>query len=126
MAKTDSRPVDVGLAALKGKDEAAAIEWWKNRLAMTCAVPQDTARLGALLPQLRELSRISDDTERQRLTRARILAFSQLSQDQQRVLTETRKRGWDVDKGVMEKDQETIDKILPGLDPAIRAMYPRP
>lgn len=124
MAKTDSRPVDVGLTSLKGQDEAALVEWWKNRLVMTCAIPQDTARLGAMLPQLRELSRI-DEKERERLTRARLIAFSQLPQDQQRVLLETRERGWEVDPGVLQEDQKTMDKVLPSLDQNIQTMFKR-
>src|SRR5438445_4531650 len=67
-SKKDDRPVDQGLAALLGKSEAEAIEWWKKRLALIAAIPSEVARVGAVTPQLRELSRISDAEERKRLT----------------------------------------------------------
>src|SRR5687767_14042336 len=71
--KKDTRPIDDGLASLVGSDENTAIEFWKKRLEMTAAVPNDIARVGALTPQLRELTRIDDVEERKPLTRARIL-----------------------------------------------------
>ena len=126
MAKTDDRPIDVGLAALKGKDEPALIEWWKTRFGMIAAIPQDIARVGALTPQLRELTRITDDGERRKLTRARMVAFSQLPADQQRLVMEARKGAWEIDRAVLEKDQQMADEILPSLDPSVRAAYPAP
>ncbi len=126
MAKTDDRPIDVGLAALKGKDEPALIEWWKTRFGMIAAIPQDMARVGALTPQLRELTRITDDGERRKLTRARMVAFSQLPADQQRLVMEARKGAWEIDRAVLEKDQQMVDEILPSLDPSVRAAYPPP
>ena len=125
MAKTDDRPIDVGLAALKGKDEPALIEWWKTRFGMIAAIPQDIARVGALTPQLRELTRIADD-DRRKLTRARMIAFSQLPADQQRLLMEARTKAFEVDRAVLEKDQQMADEILPSLDPSVRAAYPAP
>lgn len=124
MAKNDDRPIDVGLAALKGKDEPSLVEWWKTRFGMIAAIPQDIARVGALTPQLRELTRIADDAERRKLTRARMVAFSQIPADQQRLVTEARKKAWEVDRGVLEKDQKMADEILPTLDPGVRAAYP--
>lgn len=126
MAKTDDRPIDVGLAALKGKGEPELIEWWKTRFGMIAAIPQDIARVGALTPQLRELTRISDEGERRKLTRARMVAFSQLPADQQRLVMEARKKAWEVDRAVLEKDQQMADEILPSLDPSVRAAYPAP
>ncbi len=126
MAKTDDRPIDVGLAALKGKDEPSLIEWWKTRFGMIAAIPQDIARVGALTPQLRELTRITDDGERRKLTRARMVAFSQLPADQQRIVMEARKGAWEIDRAVLEKDQQMVDEILPSLDPSVRAAYPTP
>lgn len=126
MAKTDDRPIDVGLAALKGKDEPTLIEWWKTRFGMIAAIPQDIARVGALTPQLRELTRISDEGERRKLTRARMVAFSQLPQDQQRLVMEARKKAWEIDRALLEKDQKMADEILPTLDPSVRAAYPAP
>ena len=55
-SKKDTRPIDVGLASLVGSDENTAIEFWKKRFEMTAAVPNEIARVGALTPQMRELS----------------------------------------------------------------------
>jgi hypothetical protein len=126
MARKDERPVDVGLAALLGKDEPSLVEWWKQRMGLIAAIPQDTARVGALTPQLRELSRVADLTERKKLTRARMVAFAQLPEDQKNVLRAARQRAWDVDRAVLEADQKIVDELLPTLDEATRAAYPRP
>jgi hypothetical protein len=126
VAKTDDRPIDVGLAALKGKDEPTLVEWWKARLGMIAAIPQEIARVGALTPQLRELSRIGDDAERRKLTRARVVAFSQLPAEQRSIIAATRKKAWDVDRGVLEADQKLVDELLPTLDASVREAYPRP
>ena len=122
--KKDTRPVDVGLAALIGKSEGELIEWWKQRLTLISQVPSDTARVGALTPQLRELSRIDDVAERKRLTKARIIAFAQLPQDKRQIVAEARRRSWEVDKDVLDADQKIVDELLPGLDPSVRAAYP--
>ncbi|HET8568289.1 MAG TPA: hypothetical protein VFM93_04815 [Candidatus Limnocylindria bacterium] len=126
MAKPDERPVDVGVASLHGKDEATAIEWWKERLRLIAAVPQEVARVGALTPTLRELVRIADDAERKRLTRARLIAFGQLPPEQRQPVAEARKKAWEVDRDVLERDQKLVDEILPTLDPGIRSVYPTP
>lgn len=122
MAKTDDRPIDVGLAALKGKDEPALIEWWKTRFGMIAAIPQDIARVGALTPQLRELTRIADD-DRRKLTRARMIAFSQLPADQQRLLMEARTKAFEVDRAVLEKDQQMVDELAPTLGADVQRAY---
>jgi len=122
MAKTDDRPIDVGLAALKGKDEPALIEWWKTRFGMIAAIPQDIARVGALTPQLRELSRIADD-DRRKLTRARMIAFSQLPAEQQRLLMEARTKAFEVDREVLEKDQKMVDELTPTLGADVQRAY---
>lgn len=124
MAKRDDRPIDVGLAALVGTDEAAAIEWWKKRFALVAAIPSDVARVGALTPQLRELTRIASEAERERLTRARIVAFAQLPADVRQRISDARKAAWNVDKAVLEKDQALVDKIMPTVDASVRAAYP--
>lgn len=124
MAKKDDRPIDVGLAALSGNDEAAAIAFWKKRFELIAAIPNDIARVGALTPQLRELTRMSSEPERERLTRARILAFAQLPQDVRQKITDARKAAWNIDKGVLEKDQALVDKILPTVDASVRSAYP--
>ena len=123
MAKKDDRPIDVGLAALNGKDEAAALEFWKKRFELVAAIPNEIARVGALTPQLRELTRLPD-AERERLTRARMIAFSQLSADTRQRIVEARTAAWKVDPEVLQKDQALVDKIVPTLDPNIRSMYP--
>ena len=124
MAKKDDRPIDVGLAALSGNDEAAAIAFWKKRFELIAAIPSDIARVGAMTPQLRELTRMTSEPERERLTRARIVAFAQLSTDVRQKIVDARKAAWDIDKGVLEKDQALVDKILPTVDASVRSAYP--
>ncbi len=126
MAKTDDRPVDVGLAALKGEDEPTLVEWWKTRFGMIAAIPQDIARVGALTPQLRELTRIADEAERRKLTRARMIAFAQIPHEQQRLVMEARKKAFAIDPVVLEKDQKMVDELMPTLDASVRAAYPTP
>jgi len=124
MAKKDDRPIDVGLAALSGNDEAAAIAFWKKRFELIAAIPNDIARVGTLTPQLRELTRMASEPERERLTRARIVAFAQLPTDVRQKITDARKAAWNIDKGVLEKDQALVDKILPTVDSSVRSAYP--
>src|SRR2546430_17738116 len=90
MAKKDERPVDAGLAALVGKSEQELIDFWKQRFGLIAAIPVDTARVGALTPQLRQLVRIQNREERKRLTAARMKAFVQLPSDPQERITKTR------------------------------------
>ena len=123
MAKKDDRPIDVGLAALGGKDEAAAIEFWKKRFELVAAIPSDIARVGALTPQLRELTRLGD-AERERLTRARIIAFAQLPSDVRQKIAESREAAWKVDPDVLQKDQALVEKIMPTVDASVRSAYP--
>jgi hypothetical protein len=124
MAKKDDRPIDVGLAALIGSDEASAIAFWKKRFELIAAIPSDIARVGAMTPQLRELTRISNETERERLTRARMVALSQLPMDVRQRIAEARKAAWNIDKDVLQKDQSLVEKILPSLDASVRSAYP--
>jgi hypothetical protein len=124
MAKKDDRPIDVGLAALNGNDETAAIAFWKKRFELIAAIPSEIARVGALTPQLRELTRMASEVERERLTRARIIAFAQLSPDVKQRITDARKAAWNVDKTVLEKDQALVDKIMPTIDASVRSAYP--
>jgi hypothetical protein len=113
MAKKDDRPIDAGLAELRGKDEATAIEFWKRRFGMIAAIPSDIARVGAITPQLRELVRIDDREERKRLTAARLKAFVQLPEEQKERIVKTRHAAFDVDRGVLEEDQKMVDELLP-------------
>ena len=124
MAKKDERPVDAGLAALVGKSEPELIDFWKQRFGLIAAIPMDTARVGALTPQLRELVRIQNREERKRLTTARMKAFTQLPADQQERISKTRKAAYDIDRGVLEEDQKMVDEILPTLPEAKN--YPTP
>lgn len=123
--KKDTRPVDVGLAALLGKGEGEIVDFWKGRLTQIAQIPSEPARIGALTPQLRELSRVDDDAERRRLTRARMIAFAQLSPDQQQLLAVARAKAFTVDPGVMESDQKRVDEILPTVDENVRRVYPK-
>jgi hypothetical protein len=126
MAKKDDRPIDTGLAALSGNDEAAALAFWKKRLELIAAIPSEIARVGALTPQLRELTRMENQVERERLTRARVIAFAQLPADVRQRVAEARKAAWNVDKTVLERDQAMVDKILPTVDASVRSVYPNP
>jgi len=123
--KKDDRPVDVGLAALLGKSDTEVVDWWKTRLGLIAAIPSEVARVGAVTPQLRELSRITSAEERKRLTRARVVAMSQLPDDQVRVLHAAREKAWSVDRGVLEADQAIVDEIRPTLDDAARRAAPQ-
>jgi len=123
--KKDTRPVDVGLASLHGSDEAAAVEFWKKRFELTAAVPNDIARVGALTPQMRELSRIPDLEERKRLTKARLIAFAKLAPEQRQLIAAARRKAFDVDRAVMESDQQLVDELLPTLDASVRSAYPQ-
>ena len=123
--KKDTRPVDEGLARLLGSDENALIEFWKKRFQLTAAVPDEMARVGALTPQIRELTRVDDAGERKRLTRARIIAFAQLPADQRQSIASARRKAWEVDRTILEADQKLVDEILPTLDQNVRAAYPQ-
>ena len=126
MAKKDDRPIDVGLAALTGADEATATGFWKKRMELIAAIPSEIARVGALTPQLRELTRVANEGERERLTRARIVAFAQLTADGQQKLAAARAAAWKIDPEVLQKDQTLVDKILPTVDASVRSVYPSP
>ena len=118
MAKKDDRPIDAGLAALVGKSEPELIDFWKQRFGLISAIPIDTARVGALTPQLRELVRIENREERKRLTAARMKAFVQLPGDVQERIVKTREAAYNVDRGVLEEDQRMVDELLPTIPEA--------
>jgi hypothetical protein len=122
--KKDTRPVDEGLAALHGKTDDELIQWWKQRFMLIADIPNEKARVGALTPQLRELSRIDDASERKRLTRARMIALPQLDAEKRQRIADARKSAWEVDPGVLEADQKIVDELLPTLDASVRASYP--
>lgn len=122
--KKDTRPVDEGLAGLHGKTDDELIQWWKQRFMLIADIPNETARVGALTPQLRELSRIDDIAERKRLTRARMIALPQLDPEKRQRIADARKSAWDVDQAVLAADQKIVDELLPTLDANVRAAYP--
>jgi hypothetical protein len=124
-SKKDTRPLDVGLASLVGSDENSAIEFWKKRLEMTAAVPNEIARVGALTPQMRELTRIDNLEERKRLTRARLIAFTKMAPEQRQLIAAASRGAFDVDREVMEADQKLVDELLPTLDASVRSAYPQ-
>jgi len=124
-SKKDTRPIDVGLASLVGSDENTAIEFWKKRFEMTAAVPNEIARVGALTPQMRELTRIDNLEERKRLTKARLIAFTKLAPEQRQMISAARSKAYDVDRSVMEADQKLVDELLPTLDASVRSAYPQ-
>ena len=121
--KKDTRPVDEGLAHLLGSDEPTAIEFWKKRFKMTVSVPSEVARVGALTPQIRQLVRVENLDERKRLTRARLIAFAQLSPEDRQTIVATRRKALEVDPGVLTEDQKLVDELLPTLDENVRAAY---
>ena len=121
--KKDTRPVDEGLAHLLGSDENTAIEFWKKRFKMTASVPSEIARVGALTPQIRQLTRVGDLDERKRLTRARLIAFAQLSPEERKTIVATRRKAFEVDAAVLQEDQRMVDELLPTLDESVRAAY---
>jgi len=123
VAKKDDRPIDVGLVALAGKDENTAVEWWKQRFGLIAAIPQPIARVGALTPQLRELSRL-EPAERKRLTKARMTAFVQLPADLQATILAARKAAFDVDRAVLESDEAIVNELRPSV-PGADAVYDR-
>jgi hypothetical protein len=91
---------------------------------MTASVPSEIARVGALTPQIRELTRVEDLEERKRLTRARMIAFAQLSPEDRQTIIAARRKAFEVDPGVLQEDQKLVDQLMPTLDPSVRAAYP--
>lgn len=112
MAKIEERPVDVGVAALRGKDDAAVVEWWKQRLALLAGIPTDVARAGAILPQMRELARMPAD-ERRRLIKARIQAVVAAPADQRAKALAAMRLANAADPALVKSDQEIAQQLVP-------------
>lgn len=110
MAKLEERAVDAGLAELKPGDDAAAVEWWKQRLSMTAAVPGEIARAGAWLPQLRQLSRLPE-AERRRLTKARMQALLALPGDQRQRILAARTLAIASDPDLVKSDDALVQQL---------------
>ena len=97
----------------------------RRHCAHIAGVPSEIARVGALTPQLRELTRVDDLEERKRLTRARIIAFAQLPDDKKQLISAARRKAYSVDPGVLNADQKLVDEIMPTVDASVRAAYPQ-
>jgi hypothetical protein len=123
MAKMEDRPVDSGVAGAKAKSDAELTEWWKQRFALLAGVPTDIARAGALLPQLRELSRLPE-ADRKRLTRERIKAFVSLTSDQQQKILAARRLADAADPDLGKSDDAIADPIAKEI-PEARAFLQR-
>ncbi len=89
---SDRRPLDHVLVSQLGKPEEELIAWWKQRFEQIAAIPLASARAGALVPVWRELATLSK-ADRLTLSRARVLAFTQLTPDQQARILEAREIG---------------------------------
>jgi hypothetical protein len=103
MAKLEDRPVDSGLAQLRGKDDAAAVEWWKQRYALLAGIPTDIARAGAVAPQLRDFARLPE-AERSRLAVARVKALMAIPGDQRARVLAGRKVAAAIDPALVRAD----------------------
>ncbi|MDE3112666.1 MAG: hypothetical protein KGN00_11385 [Chloroflexota bacterium] len=124
MAKMEERPVDSGVWEIKGLDETAAAEWWKKRFALVASIPNDVARAGALLPQMRQLSRLLP-ADRRRLTKARMQAFLTLAADQRQRITSAKKVAMATDPELVKSDDAITSSLvseIPGAQEAAREM----
>ncbi len=112
MAKIEDRPVDSGLAQLKGQDDGRVVEWWKQRFTLIAGVPTEIARAGALLPQMRQLSQLPE-AERRRLTKARMQAFLTIPSDQRQRVLAARKLASAVDPALLASDDAIVQQLIP-------------
>ena len=112
MAKIEDRAVDAGVAELRGKDDATAVEWWRQRFALIAGIPTEVARVGALLPQMRELSRLPE-AERRRLTKLRMQAFTSVPSDQRQLVMSARKLSYAFDPDLVNGDDQLVQQLIP-------------
>ncbi len=112
MAKVEARPVDSGVVAQKGGDDAAAVEWWKQRFALLASIPTDVARAGAIVPQFRQLAELPE-AERRRLTRARMQAFLAAPLDQRQAVMAARKLANAIDPALLRSDDAVVQQLVP-------------
>jgi hypothetical protein len=112
MAKLEARAVDSGVAQLRGTDDPAAMEWWKQRFALIAGIPTEVARAGALLPQMRELSRLPE-AERRRLTKLRMQAFTSVPSDQRQLVMSARKLTYAFDPDLVQSDDQLVQQLVP-------------
>lgn len=114
------RPLDVNLRGLVGKAEDEAVSWWKARFEQIAAIPLPTARAGALIPEWRELAALPK-AQRVALTRARVLGFNTLAQEQQDKVMEARRIA--VQQAPLIADEDTAvvrDEVVPTLPPDLQ------
>lgn len=126
MAKIEARPVDSGLVGLKGLDDAAAVEWWKKRFALLAGIPTEVARAGALVPQFRQLAELGE-SDRKRLTRARMQAFLQVPGDQRQAILAARQLANAIDPKLLASDDAVAQQLvpdIPGAEEMQREMRP--
>lgn len=124
MAKLEDRAVDSGIALVLSKDDPAALEWWKQRFALIAGVPTDVARAGALLPQMRQLARLSD-ADRRRLTKLRMQAFILLPSDQRQLILAARKLAYATDPDLLKSDDQVTESLkaeIPGASDLAKQM----
>jgi putative intracellular protease/amidase len=121
MAKLEERAVDSGVASATALDDAALVEWWKKRFAMIGGVPTEIARAGAILPQMRQLSRLPD-AQRRRLTKARMQAFLSLPSDQRQTILGARRLADGVDPDLARSDDAVADALAPEVPGAAELM----
>jgi hypothetical protein len=111
----DRRSADVNLKEMAGKPEADAVIWWKTRMTQVAAIPVGTARAGALIPMMRELAALPKP-QRVALTRARVLAVSELPQDQVQKIFEARAiAARQAPELEAEDDAFVRDEVIPAL-----------
>jgi hypothetical protein len=120
MPKVEQRAVDEGIVQLAALDEAGTIEWWKKRFGLIAAVPTEIARAGALLPQMRQLSRLAE-TDRRRLTKARMQAFLSLPTDQRQRISAAKKLALASDPELVKSDDALVERLIPEIPGAQEA-----
>ena len=127
MAKLEERPVDSGVVSARALDDAALVDWWKKRFTMITSVPTEVARAGALLPQMRQLSRLPD-AERRKLTKARMQAFLSLPGDQRQLIMSARRIALETDPDLAKSDDAVAQSLVsevPGAADVMKDMAAR-
>lgn len=115
MPKEIPRPLDEKLREQVGRPEAEVVEWWRARVVQLVAIPADSARAGALMPELRELATLPRD-QRLALVRARVLAFADLSAEDRQKIVAARRIGTAQLPHVAREDITFLrDEVLPTL-----------
>jgi hypothetical protein len=108
------RPADVTLREMVGKPESEVIAWWTTRWRQIAAIPVGTARAGAIIPMLREVSALSKD-QRLAMTKSRVLGFVELDQQEKDKVFEARKLAARLAPELEQDDRQVMLEILPTL-----------